>query len=109
MPVEQMAPDLHFQAQRLERLFRNLQLRRLKRGIGRGHESSRVAGCQPLRLDDALALHDEAWHTECRRDRGGRGPEKLASIRAELYDERPLSTRWRNAMLRAAGPTRRHT
>ena len=82
IPVKQVAANLHFEAQRLERLFRNLQFLRLKRGVGRGHESRRVAGCEPLRLDDGPALHDAARHSECRGDRGGRGPEKLASIHA---------------------------
>jgi len=81
MPVEQMASDPHFQSQRLERLLRNLQLGRLKRGIGRGHEASGVPCCQPFRLD-TLALYDEARRDECRCGRGGRGPEKLASIHA---------------------------
>ena len=44
-----------------------------------------LAGREPLRLDDSLALHDEAWHTEYRYDRGGRGSEKLASIHARNW------------------------
>lgn len=82
MPVEQMAPALHIQTQRLERLVRNLQLGRLERGIGRGHQANSVPGCKPLRLDDGPALHDEARHTEYRCDRSGCRSEKLASIHA---------------------------
>ncbi len=61
--VEQMAADFHQEAERFERLFRDLQLDRLKGCIGRRDEAHHIAGDQTLRLDECLTLQRQGWET----------------------------------------------
>jgi len=85
--IEQVRPDLHLEAERLERLLRNLQFGRLKRRVRRRDQADGVAGREPSRFQNPHGILESAASGEGRGrgERGGRrGSEKLPAMHAAI-------------------------